>query len=187
MENIEKLYNYWQKNKHIPSYSKLCEIFWVSSKSMSHKIAKKLIEEWYLEKIWNSLIPTEKFTKNWSPWVWEIRAWFPSPAEQFDWDRLNLDDYLIEDPNDTILVNVKGDSMEDFWINQWDIVIVKRWASSNIWDIVIAEVDWEFTLKKLSRQDWKYFLETWNKKYPPIFAEDELKIHWRVVWLVRKY
>jgi len=187
MENLEKIYHYWLENNYIPSYSKMCEIFWVKSKSWVFKIVNELVEEWYLEKKWNIIIPTEIFTKFWFPVVWEIRAGFPSPAEQFEGDRLNLDSYLVDNPNDTILVNVKWDSMEDFWIYQGDIVVVRRWQVTKEWDIVIAEVDWEFTLKKLAKKNGEFYLLAWNVKYPPIEAKEELSVHWKVAWVVRKY
>ena len=57
----------------------------------------------------------------------------------------------------------------------------------NIGDIVIAEVNDEWTMKYLRKKNANYYLEAANDNYPDIYPEGELKIHAVVRSLVRKY
>jgi len=72
-------------------------------------------------------------------------------------------------------------------INTGDIVIVDKGMSAKVDDIVIAEIDKEYTLKYLKKDKQGYFLWTWNQKYPDFHPREELKIFGVVVGVVRKY
>ena len=61
-------------------------------------------------------------------------------------------------------------------INTGDIVIVDKGQQGKIDDIVVAEVDREFTLKYLKRDKRGYYLLAGNIKYPPFYPREELKI-----------
>ena len=81
-----------------------------------------------------------------------VEAGFPSPAEEELIDTMSLDEYLIENKEASYILRVKGDSMIDAGIREGDLVIVERTNAPRVGDIVIAEVDGEWTMKYLRKR-----------------------------------
>src|SRR5204863_9041860 len=100
-----------------------------------------------------------------------IRAGLPNPIDDAPTDALTLDDYLIERPSQTVLVRVKGDSMQDAGILEGDLVVVEKTASAKRGDIVVAVVDNQFTLKRLDVERGEFVLKPENKAYAVIRPE----------------
>lgn len=92
-----------------------------------------------------------------------VRAGFPSPADDYVEQRLNLND-LVEHKEATFYAWVEGDSMRDFGIQDGDLLMIDKSLQAEIGDIVIAEVDGFFTVKKVGRG----VLLAGNPAYPPI-------------------
>ncbi|WP_052263104.1 LexA family protein [Chromobacterium violaceum] len=80
-----------------------------------------------------------------------VRAGFPSPADDYLDDNINLHDYLVTDPPATFIVRVRGDSMIGAGIAAGDLLVVDKGLTANHGDIVIAVLDGEFTVKRLHR------------------------------------
>ena len=116
-----------------------------------------------------------------------VEAGFPASANEDILDTMSLDEYLIENKEASYLLKVKGDSMIDAGIMAGDLVIVERGKPARVGDIVVAEVDREFTLKYLRQKGKTSYLEPANKKYKPIFPKEELKIIAVLRAVVRKY
>lgn len=116
-----------------------------------------------------------------------VQAGFPSPAEEELVDTLSLDEFLIKNPQASYLVKVTGDSMIDAGIMPDDLVIVERGRQPRHGDIVIAQVDGEWTMKYYEKRGTKTLLRAANKKYLPIEPKAELVIGGVVVANVRKY
>jgi SOS regulatory protein LexA len=116
-----------------------------------------------------------------------VEAGFPSPAEEELADTLSLDDLLIENPDATFLLRVSGDSMSEAGILPGDMVIVDRGQIPKSGDIVIAEVDGQWTMKYLRKRGESVTLIPANPNYKPIKPKNELKIGGVVTAVVRKY
>jgi SOS regulatory protein LexA len=116
-----------------------------------------------------------------------VEAGFPSPAEEELVDNLSLDDLLIQNREATFLLKVSGDSMTGAGIMQGDMVIVDKGLTAKSGDIVIAQVDGEWTMKYLRKRGDNVFLIPANPKYQPIKPKNELKIAGVVTAVVRKY
>ena len=101
-------------------------------------------------------------------------------------DALTLDDYLIERPSQTVLVRVKGDSMQDAGILDGDLAVVEKRTTARRGDIVVAIVDNQFTLKRLDLERGRFILRPENKAYSVIRPEGALEIFGVMVGLVRK-
>lgn len=117
-----------------------------------------------------------------------VPAGFPSPAADHAQKRIDLTAQLILNINSTYLFRVQGDSMEGVGIFAGDTIIVDRAiipASSNI---VLAEVDDEFTVKRLFKRGQVIRLLAENPKYPPLEFQDgqELRIWGVVTYNLRK-
>ena len=116
-----------------------------------------------------------------------VEAGFPSPAEEELIDTMSLDEYLIENKEASYILRVKGDSMIDAGIREGDLVIVERTNAPRVGDIVIAEVDGEWTMKYLRKRGDRLYLAPANPRYKPIVPKEELKVVAVVTAVVRKY
>lgn len=79
----------------------------------------------------------------------KVRAGFPSPAEDFVENHIDLNELLIKHPSATYLLKVAGTSMVNAGIHPNDILVVDRSLNATHEDIVIAMLDGEFTCKQL--------------------------------------
>jgi len=116
-----------------------------------------------------------------------VEAGFPSPAEESLADNISLDDLLIQNREASFLIKVSGDSMTGAGIMPGDMVIVDRGLVAKSGDIVIAEVDGQWTMKYLRKRGEDVVLLPANPKYQPIRPKLELKIAGVVTAVVRKY
>jgi DNA polymerase V len=117
-----------------------------------------------------------------------VPAGFPSPADDYVDRALDLNEYLVQDEPATFMVRVKGDSMIGAHIQPDDVLIIDRGLSAQHGDIVVAEVDGQFTVKELHMRGDRVALVARNRAYPPIILgdEQELVIFGVVTGVVRK-
>ena len=99
-----------------------------------------------------------------------VAAGFPSPAENYIEEKLNLDKHLIKNKESTFFVRVSGDSMINVGIFDNDILVVDRSLVPVRQSIVIASIDGELVVKKLVKDKIKkdFYLKSENKNYPDI-------------------
>jgi SOS-response transcriptional repressor LexA len=116
-----------------------------------------------------------------------IAAGWPSPAEEELLDTMTLDEFLIENRDATYMLKVEGDSMKDAGIVSGDIVLVERTTNHKAGDIVVAEVDEEWTVKFLRKNRTGFYLEAANKDYSPIYPTSHLNVAAVVKAVIRKY
>jgi DNA polymerase V len=116
-----------------------------------------------------------------------VPAGFPSPAQDHIERTLDLNELCIKRPAATYFVRVEGDSMIEAGIFPDDILIVDRSVTAQHGDIVIAQVQGEFTVKELVLRPHVQLLPR-NKNYPPItFVEGaELELFGVVTGVVRQ-
>ncbi|CAM4085046.1 MULTISPECIES: translesion error-prone DNA polymerase V autoproteolytic subunit [Lelliottia] len=102
---------------------------------------------------------------------------FPSPAQDYVEDSLDLNKLVIKHPSATYFVRVSGDSMIGAGISNGDLLVVDRSLSAVHGDIVIAAVAGEFTVKELQTYP-RLQLIPHNASYSPILfeGEEELEI-----------
>lgn len=182
----KKLLRYYRENHALPTYDELVDLFEVKSKGSIHKYVQKFIEDGLIGKNeTGKLIPTSKLYG--LRVLGSVQAGFPSPAEEELADTMSLDQYLIDNPTASYILQVSGDSMIEAGIQEGDMVIVDRSKTANSGDIVIANVDDDWTMKYFIKRGPKIFLRAANKKYPDIHPETELKIGGVVTSVIRKY
>jgi SOS regulatory protein LexA len=185
-DTIDALRSFWRRNRRLPTYSEMCRIFGYSSKNAAFRLARKLIEEGYIEKDATGHL-TPRSDRLGLPLVGYVQAGFPSPAEEELIDAISLDEYLIEKPEASFLLKVSGDSMIDAGIHEGDLVIIERGREAKPGDIVLACVDGDWTLKTYRRAGGKVELVPANPKYPVIRPEGELTIGGIVRAAMRRY
>jgi len=111
-----------------------------------------------------------------------VSAGFPSPADDYIEQDIDLHDYLVKNPPATFLVRAEGDSMEGAGIFSGDILIVDKSLSPKHGNVVIAVVDGDLTVKRLNKTPKGIILTPENDSYSPIHIsnEEDLTI-WGVV------
>jgi DNA polymerase V len=113
-----------------------------------------------------------------------VKAGFPSPAEDYLEQNLDLNEYLIQHPAATFFVRVDGDSMIGAGIHKGDILIVDRALEPANGKIVIAVINGEFTVKRIRLAQGKVFLEPENPQYSTV----EIQPNWDFqVWGIVTY
>jgi len=80
----------------------------------------------------------------------KVAAGFLSPVEDYLDTALDLNEYLIKNPSTTFYVRVEGDSMIGAGIHPNDLLMVDKGLSPQDGCIVIAAVNAELTVKRLS-------------------------------------
>lgn len=101
-----------------------------------------------------------------------VRAGFPSPADDFAVKRHDLNDLLITHPAATFFWRVRGTSMHGAGIGDGDILIVNRALNPVHGDIVVAEVDNDFTVKYLHRRAGRIKLVAADPTFPDIVFKE---------------
>ncbi len=180
---LDKIKSFYKKFRRLPSYSEMLRLFHLSSKNSIHKIVKKWVKAGFLSKDGGKLIPAKKFFN--LPLLGMVKAGFPILAEE-NKNYLSLDDYLIEDPTSSFLFKVSGDSLIELGIFDGDIVIIERQKQALPGEIVLAQIDKEWTLKILRKANGRPYLKAANPKYPPFFPKEELQIFGVVKAVIRK-
>ncbi|MBU1110520.1 transcriptional repressor LexA [Patescibacteria group bacterium] len=185
-----KIADFYQKQRRMPSYREMLKLFGFKSKNAVHKVVKKLVDaELITQDEQGRLLPQTlpRQLYGGTRLLGLIEAGFPSPAEEELLDTISLDDFLIKHKEASYLLKVSGDSMIDAGILPGDLVVAERTSAAGVGDIVIAEIDGEWTIKYLRKQSNRLYLEPANKKYQPIFPKEDLQVAGVVRGVVRKY
>jgi DNA polymerase V len=101
-----------------------------------------------------------------------IRAGFPSPADDFSVKRHDLNELLITHPSATFFWRVRGTSMLGAGIADGDILVVNRALVPHHGDVVVAEVDNDFTVKYLHKRAGRVKLRAADPTFPDIVFDD---------------
>lgn len=111
-----------------------------------------------------------------------VPAGFPSPADDYIENHLDLNEYFIQHPAATFYVRVKGESMKNAGIFPDDILIVDRTLKPIHGAIVIAVVDNELTVKRLYKKNGQLELRPENPVFPVIKIQGDMELMiWGVV------
>jgi SOS regulatory protein LexA len=181
-----KIESFYSQNKRMPTYSEMMKLFGFKSKNAVFKVVEKLMDAGLVAKDHlGRLIPREGFGE--IQMAGFVTAGLPSVVEEEQVDTINLDDMLVKNKSLTYMLEVDGDSMIDAHIERGDMVLVERTNTARDMQIVIAEVDGEFTMKYFREKGGKRWLEPANKNYKPIYPEHSLNINAVVKAVIRKY
>jgi DNA polymerase V len=113
-----------------------------------------------------------------------VRAGFPSPAQDYTTDAIDLNKELVRHPSSTFYARCVGDSMKDSGIDDGDLLVIDKSLEPAEGDIVVAYIDGEFTLKRIHIDTTHNFLMLMpsNPNYQPIkVTEENHFIIWGIV------
>lgn len=115
----------------------------------------------------------------------DVPAGFPSPAEDYIEQSLDLNELVIKHPAATFLIRVRGDSMQQAGIASEDILVIDRAIEARDKDIILAVLDGEFTVKRMRLHGTHIELVAENALYRPIKITPERDFQvWGVVTYV---
>lgn len=181
---LGRLQDYYALHRVIPSYAGIGDLIGVSKRA-AVKFVDRMIAVGYLSKAPDGRVtPANMFFAR--PHVGNAPAGFASPAEELIGDAVTIDEYLVEHPSSTVLVQVKGDSMIGAGIHDGDFLVVERRSDAREGEIVVAIVDGDFTIKYLQRDKEGYFLQPANPAFTNIRPQAALDIYGVMVGLFRK-
>ncbi len=111
-----------------------------------------------------------------------VSAGFPSPADDYTEENIDLNEHLISNPFSTFFLRVKGDSMINAGIKDKDLIIVDKSLIARPGNIIIAMIDGEFTIKRLSIKNNELYLKAENHNYPDFRFKNHIDVQiWGVV------
>src|SRR5262245_51633992 len=114
-----------------------------------------------------------------------VAAGYPSPADDYLDGALDLNKHLIKHPTATFFVRVAGESMREAGIHSGDVLIVDRALTPSDGSVVIAVVNGELTVKRLSKRQGKGMLVPDTHQYPPLAITETIGFDvWGVVTYV---
>ncbi len=127
-----------------------------------------------------------KFAPEWNiklPLLHErVPAGFPSLAQDYLENKLDLNEYLIKHPAATYFIRVEGSSMIDAGIKSGDMLIVDRAIEPRDGSIVVAAINGEFTVKRVKNRVGSLYLVSENPSFAPIRITEDMDFEiWGVV------
>lgn len=185
-EKVRGLRDFYQREHRVPGYAEMLKIFGYRSKNSVHGLIQKLSELGYVRKDHRKISLTGRITGG-IRLLGSVQAGFPSPAEEELVDTISLDEYLIRRPEATFMLTVQGDSMIEAGIHPGDIVLVEKGGNPKPHDIVVAQVDEEWTIKYFEKDRAGVRLDPANPRYRFIRPKRSLAIGGIVKAVVRRY
>lgn len=117
-------------------------------------------------------------------------AGFPSPAQDYIEQSIDLNKELIKNPTTTFFGRVTGESMKDAGINQGDVIIIDKSLEISNNKIAVCYIDGEFTVKKvkIDKKKNEILLMPANKDFQPIkiTAQNDFLVWGIVTYIIKK-
>lgn len=190
---LDYLVSFFQDHGYMPTYREIAEEFNLSSPASIHQYIKALEDKGYISTSRNEARSIELTPKALPapPAVGLqlaglITAGQPIEAVQ-ERETIGVPVTLVDDPANSYVLRVKGESMIEDGILDGDFVIVERNPSPRNGDIVVALLDnTSATLKRFYREKDKIRLQPANSAMDPIYVKDPI-IQGVVKGLIRSF
>lgn len=185
-QHLSKIVAFYKHEQRLPTYREMLSLTGFKSTNAVYRLVERLVAAGWLVRGSNGkLAPGRQFLG--LKVLGAIEAGWPSPAEEELVDTMTLDEWLIGNREATFMLKVSGESMIDAGIRPGDMVLVERGRTPQNGDVVVAEVDNQWTLKYFERHGGRVVLMPANKKFQPIVPREELNIAAVVTAVIRKY
>lgn len=112
---------------------------------------------------------------------------FPSPADDFLEQSLDLNKFLIKNPSSTFYGRVSGNSMHNAGIHDGDILIIDKSLHAQDGDIAVCWINGEHTVKRLKIKKDSIYLVPENADYSmtKVMPEDNFLVWGIVIHVVK--
>lgn len=185
--HVDKMRDFLHRERRLPLYGEMLTLFGYRSRNAVFGALRKLEEHGFITKNRNGRIRATALLAGGLRRLGSVQAGFPSPAEEELADTLSLDEMLIRRPDATFILTVQGDSMTGAGIMPGDMILVEKGGTPASRDIVVAQVDDEWTLKYYIKDRNGVRLDAANPRYPSIRPRRSLNIGGIVKAVIRKY
>ena len=170
----------------MPTYTEMMTLFNFKSKNAVSRLVDKFIEEGIVVKDHLGRLIADVSLSS-IPMLGSVKAGFPADVTEELKDTINIDEYLVNKKENSYMLTVDGDSMIEAHIADGDMVLVEKTNQAKDGQIVIANVDGEFTMKYFKNNGDQIWLEPANKNFKPIYPKMYLNIIAVVKAVIRKY
>ncbi|TCL72393.1 DNA polymerase V [Hydrogenispora ethanolica] len=127
----------------------------------------------------------ETLSKSGLPYVGrQITAGFPSPAEDYLENILDLNEIVVKNPSATFYGRVNGNSMKDAGAADGDLLVIDKSLEYRHDALAVCWIDGEFTLKRLRTVRGQLYLIPANPDYEPIAVKEGAEF---MVWGIVTY
>ena len=177
--------SFFRENWSVPSVRSLQADLWYASTRSVQLIIDSLVDEGYLVRhdgkitLWIIEDHQKENTVN-VPLVWMVACWLPILAEENIEAQISVSTKIAYGTNKYFFLRAKGDSMNNEGINDGDLILVRSADSATEWQIVVALIDDEATIKRI-HYDTDYISlnpSSTNEKHKPIILHEDFRIQW---------
>jgi SOS-response transcriptional repressor LexA len=175
-------------HRRMPSYREMLTLFGYKSTNAVAKVITQLVAIGLVYKDTTGALILAQIAGE-VPLVGYVEAGMPSPAEAADLDRISVAGLAGADEGaEVYALKVKGDSMINAGIHNGDTVLARRQNHARVGQIVIADIDGQWTMKYLrQKKNGMQYLEAANPDYPDLLPEESLSIGGVVVGVVKRF
>lgn len=113
-----------------------------------------------------------------------IQAGFPSPAQDYINESIDLNHEIVHHPAATFYGRVRGESMIGENITEGDILVIDRSIEPADGDLAVCCLDGDFTLKRIRLEKDRVWLVPANEAFDPILVTPD---HTMEIWGVVTY
>jgi repressor LexA len=183
---LEVLRAYYGQHGVLPSYATIGQLVGLSSKASVAEMVGRLKQRHYLDSTPDRrLRPGPRFHER--EVTGRVRAGQPDAGQETPAETLSLDSFVIGGRRNTVLVPVKGDSMNDAGIRDGDLAVVELREDARSGEIVVAMIHGELTIKRLAYERGRPVLRPESAAFDTIRPEGDLQIIGVLIGLVRRY
>jgi DNA polymerase V len=97
-----------------------------------------------------------------------VPAGVPQEAAHEESELIDLNEYVAGSSENVYYIRVTGDSMIEFGIFEDDLLVVERDRQPRSGQVVIADINGSFTIKRFERREQRLFLVPANSNYAPV-------------------
>lgn len=133
-------------------------------------------------------LPDDSFSEGQQFVTSGIKAGFPSPAADFEENKISLDKIVVKNKETTFYAKASGNSMIGAGIDDGDILVIDRSIEPINNKIAVCLIDGEFTVKRIKIEGEQVFLMPENSNYKPIKIElhNEFVVWGIVTYVIKK-
>ena len=193
-EILDYLQEFIQQHGYAPSLEEIGRRFSLSSLATVHKHLTNLEEKGVIRRSWNRSRSVELLSARTGhraielPLMGYVAAGAPIEAVATA-ESIAVPEDLVDKPDHSYVLRVRGDSMIDEQIRDGDFVVVEDRKTADNGEMVIALVGGtDVTLKKFYREQGRIRLQPANPAMQPIFVDpSQVQLQGVVVGMMRKY
>ena len=114
----------------------------------------------------------------------QITAGFPSPADDYLENILDLNKFVVRNPSATFYGRVSGSSMKDAGVDDGDLLVIDKSLEYRNNALAVCFIDGEFTLKRVKKVGTQLYMIPANQEYQPIAVTEGAEF---MVWGIVTY